>query len=332
MSAESFAALVVDEEDGTVRAAMRDLPVDALPDGDVLIAVAYSSLNYKDGLAITGKGKVVRRYPMVPGIDLVGTVEKSDSPLWRPGDQVILTGWGTGERHWGGYAQKARAKAEWLVPLPAGLTPQNAMAIGTAGFTAMLAVMALEEHGLAAGDGEVVVTGATGGVGSVAVALLGRRGYRVVASTGDQEAREYLAWLGAREILARDVLAAASDRPLESGRWAGAVDSVGGSTLASLLRAMAQGASVAACGNAAGNELHTTVLPFILRGVSLLGIDSNYCPLERRRAAWNRLARELPAEVLDRIGRVAPLSDLPRLAEEILRGQVRGRVVIDVGR
>jgi acrylyl-CoA reductase (NADPH) len=327
---ETFTALVLDQEDGAVRATIQDLPTDALPPGDVLVSVAYSSLNYKDGLAVTGRGKVVRAYPMVPGIDLAGTVQESQSSLWKPGDQVIGTGWGMGERHWGGYAQLARVNADWLVPLPEGLTLEQAMALGTAGFTAMLSVMALEEHGLAPGDREVVVTGATGGVGSLAIAILANLGYNVVGSTGKAGLEDYLKSLGAREILDRSVLSAPSDRPLESARWGGAVDTVGGDTLAGLLRTMAQGTAIAVCGNAGGNELHTTVLPFILRGVSVLGIDSNYCPVERRRAAWDRLARDLPREALQRMVQRATLRDVPALSQGILKGELQGRVVVDL--
>ncbi|HEX9374303.1 MAG TPA: acryloyl-CoA reductase, partial [Roseiflexaceae bacterium] len=248
-----FKALVLVQQDGATRAAIQDLDVGALPEGDVLVAVAYSSLNYKDGLAITGRGKIVRRFPMVPGIDFAGTVEESQHPEFKPGDPVVLTGWGVGERHWGGLAQKARVKGDWLVPLPQGLSLEQTMGIGTAGLTAMLAVMALEEHGLAPGGREVLVTGASGGVGSVAVAVLAKLGYAVVASTGKAGAHDYLKSLGATEVIDR---LAPSGRPLDSERWAGAVDTVGGETLAALLPALAYGAAVAACGNAGGAELH----------------------------------------------------------------------------
>jgi acrylyl-CoA reductase (NADPH) len=327
-----FKALVVDQQDGAVKAALQELAEEALPRGDVLVRVAYSSLNYKDGLAITGVGKVVRSYPMVPGIDYAGTVVESQSPLFKPGDHVILTGWGAGERHWGGFAQLARARAEWLVPLPAGLSLRQAMAIGTAGFTAMLCVMALEAHGVAPGGREVAVTGAAGGVGSVAVALLARLGYNVVASTGRAETHAYLRELGAREIIDRSVLATPSGRPLEPERWDGAVDTVGGETLASLLRSTAYGGSVAACGLAGGTGLNATVLPFILRGVSLLGIDSVMCPPARRLEAWQRLARDLPAAVLEQVTQEVPLEAVPALSPSILKGRVRGRVVVDVNR
>ncbi len=329
MPQQLFKALVLDQQEGAVTATIRELAADALPDGDVLVAVAYSSLNYKDGLAVTGQGRIVRSYPFVPGIDLAGTVVESQSPAFQPGDQVVLTGWGVGERHWGGYAQLARVRSEWLVPLPAGMDLEQAMGIGTAGFTAMLCVMALEERGLAPGGRPVVVTGASGGVGSVAVALLAQLGYHVVASTGRAELHAYLQELGAREIIGRAALASPG-KPLESERWGGAIDTVGGDTLAGLLRAMAYGTSVAACGLAGGSALNTTVFPFILRGVSLLGIDSVMCPQERRRAAWARLARDLPRDALERIVQVVPLAEVPALSRQILAGQVRGRIVIDV--
>lgn len=328
---DTFKALILNEGDDGVRPQIKDVSAADLPDGDVRIRVAYSSLNYKDGLAVTGKGKVVRRYPMVPGVDLAGTVEESQSPVWKPGDRVILTGFGTSETHWGGYAQMARAKSEWLVRLPDGLSLFQAMALGTAGLTAMLSVMALEEHGLE--TGEVVVSGAAGGVGSLAVAILANLGYNVVASTGRTQLRAFLERLGAKDIIDRDVLSAPSARPLESARWAGAVDTVGGDTLAGIIRTLANHASVAACGNAGGVALNTTVLPFILRGVNLLGIDSNHCPIDRRRRAWERLALEFPLDTLEQIvASTASLEDVPRLGEDILQGQVRGRVVIDVQR
>lgn len=330
MTEDRFKALVANQAGTGIQTAVQELQLEALPAGEVLISVAYSSLNYKDGLAVTGKGKVIRQYPMIPGIDLAGTVLESTAPDASPGDKVIVTGWGLGERHWGGYAQRARVKAEWLTPLPAGLDLKQAMAIGTAGLTAMLCVMALEQHGLAPGKGEVAVTGASGGVGSVAVAILAHLGYQVVASTGRQESHAYLQELGAREIIDRSVLATLSDRPLESGRWAGAVDSVGGETLASLLKSMAHRTSVAACGLAGGSHLPTTVHPFILRGVNLLGIDSNLSPPAERNEAWARLARDLPQAVFEKITTVATLAEVPALSEAILKGQVKGRVVVDV--
>lgn len=330
MEQNTFKALILEQQDGEVRATVQERGRDELPEGDVLVSVAYSTLNYKDGLAVTGSGKIVRSYPFVPGIDFAGTVLESASPSYQPGDQVLLTGWGMGERHWGGFAQLARVKADWLVPLPEGLSLRRAMGIGTAGFTAMLCVMALQERGLHPGGRDVVVTGAAGGVGSVAVSLLARLGCTVVASTGRADAHDYLRSLGAREMIDREVLSAASNRPMESERWGGAVDTVGGATLAGLLRGMAYGSSVAACGLAGGTDLHATVLPFILRGVSILGVESVMCPQERRRAAWTRLAQELPAETLERMIQEIPLGRVPELSRAILRGEVRGRVVVDL--
>lgn len=330
MSNRTFRGLVLNQVERQTHAEFKTLSTDDLPDGDVLVNVAYSSLNYKDGLAVTGKGRIVRRFPIVPGIDFAGTVEESRSPEFQPGDQVVLTGWGVGEKHWGGYAQMARAKAGWLVPLPDGLTPLQAMAIGTAGFTAMMCVMALEAHGCTPESGEVVVSGASGGVGSTAVAILANLGYNVVASTGRASSHEYLKSLGASEIIDRSELARTSKRPLESGRWAGAVDTVGGDTLATILRMMAYKGSVAACGLAGGHELPTTVFPFILRGVNLLGIDSVMCPKAERLELWSRLAQDLPADAYEQVTQVEPLSNIPALSEQILKGQVRGRVVVDV--
>lgn len=324
-------ALVLDKTDDGVAADVRELEEAQLPEGDVLVRVAYSSLNYKDGLAVTGKGKVVRGdYPFIPGIDLVGTVETSESGDYAPGDEVIVTGWGIGEEHWGGYAQKQRVRSEWLVPLPEGMTPKEAMAIGTAGFTAMLAVMALEARDVRPGSGEVVVTGASGGVGSIAVAILGRLGYDVVASTGSETAHGYLKGLGAARIIHRDELGQGPRRPLDSARWAGGIDTVGSATLAAMLSQTSRHGSVAACGLAGGSELNTTVFPFILRGVSLLGIDSNTCPADVRRTAWGRLARDLPKEALAALTQTIPLTDVPAMSEEILKGHVQGRVVVAV--
>lgn len=330
MAPESFKALVVERSADGVNVVFQDMTTDALPEGDVLVSVTYSSLNYKDALAVTNKGKILRTFPFVPGVDFAGTVEQSQSPLFKPGDRVVLTGWGVGERHWGGYAQKARVKANWLVPLPEGLDLKDAMGIGTAGFTAMLCVMALEEHGLRPGGREVLVTGASGGVGSVAVAILAKLGYRVVASTGRTEAHSYLRDLGASDFLDRQALATPSEKPLESERWGGAVDTVGGETLASVLGTMAYNTSAAVCGLAGGSSLPTTVLPFILRGVSLLGIDSVMCPMQRRSEAWRRLARDLPVDKLHEIMRVVSIQQIPTLSEEMLKGRVRGRVVVDV--
>lgn len=325
---DTFRALLLEETNGRTTASVRELRRDQLPEGDVVVSVVYSSLNYKDGMAILGKGKIVRTFPFVPGIDLAGTVVESSSASYKPGDPVILTGWGVGERHWGGFAQLARVRSEWLTPLPAGMSLKHAMGFGTAGFTAMLCVMALERAGMAPGSA-VVVTGAGGGVGSVAVALLSRLGYRVVASTGRPELHDYLRGLGASEILDRRVLAEPSTRPLESERWGGAVDTVGGTTLTGLLRAMAYGTSVAVCGLAGGPELSTTVYPFILRGVNILGVDSVRFPAEKRPAVWQRLAQTVPAEVLDQMIQVIPLEELPQAADDILAGRIRGRVVVD---
>ena len=327
----SFRALVLSKTDDGVTADVRELEEEHLPEGDVLVRVAYSSLNYKDGLAVTGKGKIIRgEYPFVPGIDLVGTVETSESSDYAPGDAVIVTGWGIGEDYWGGYAQKARVRSAWCVPLPEGLTPKEAMAIGTAGFTAMLSLVALEEQDVRPDSGEVVVTGASGGVGSIAVALLGRLGYDVVASTGSEAAHDYLTDLGATRIIHRDELGQGPRRPLDAGRWAGGIDTVGGATLAALLSQTGRHGAVAACGLAGGSELNTTVFPFILRGVSLHGIDSNTCPPDVRREAWQRLARDLPKEAFAAITQTIPLADVPAMSEAILKGDVRGRVVVEV--
>ena len=329
-----FRAMLLAQSGETVTASVQDLDDSRLPsypeDGEVTVAVAYSSLNYKDGMILRGLGRLVRQYPHVPGIDLAGTVAQSNHPAYRPGDQVLVTGWRLGELYWGGYAQKARVKGEWLVPLPDGLTGKRAMAIGTAGFTAMLAVMALEDHGVRPDIGEVVVTGAAGGVGSVAVTMLAALGYRVAASTGRPETHAYLKSLGAAAIIDRAELAEPSKRPLDSERWAGCIDSVGSTTLARILAQMRYHGAVAAVGLAGGPALETTVLPFLLRGVSLLGIDSVMCEVNRRRAAWQRLGTDMPMEKLDEITTVASLADLPRLADDILKGRVRGRVVIDV--
>jgi len=322
--------VVLENSNGTVRAAVKELPVNFLPEGDVLVSVAYSSLNYKDALAVTGRGKIARRFPMVPGVDFSGVVAEATAGPFQPGDPVVLTGWGVGEEHWGGFAQLARVKSEWLVPLHQGLTLKQAMQIGTAGLTAMFCIMALEERGVRPDKGEIIVTGATGGVGCVAVVLLAKLGYRVVASTGKADAHEFLQSLGAHEVIDRSELVARSDKPLERGRWAGAVDSVGGETLAALLRQMDREGCVTAVGLAGGAELHATVYPFILRAVSLVGISSVYTATERRRAAWTRLASELPMETLDRLTRTARLIDMPALCEQMIDGKLRGRVVIDV--
>jgi acrylyl-CoA reductase (NADPH) len=324
-----FKALVLSRNDDEVTAAVEALDEERLPAGDVTVAVEHSTLNYKDGLIIRNKAPLVRSYPHVPGIDLAGRVLESSHPDWRAGDAVVLTGWGVGERHWGGHAERARVRGEWLVPLPDGWTTRHAMAVGTAGFTAMLAVIALENHGLTPGVGEVLVTGGSGGVGSVAIALLAKLGHEVTASTGRTESHEYLASLGASKVIDRAELAEPSSRPLESERFAGCVDSVGGTTLARVLGQMRYRSPVAAVGLAGGSELRTTVIPFLLRGVSLLGIDSVYQPAEPRRLAWQRLARDLELAKLEAMIVAAGLEDLPRLADQILKGRIRGRVVVD---
>jgi acrylyl-CoA reductase (NADPH) len=309
-------------------ATLQEVGDEVLGDGDVTIAVKYSSLNYKDGLSVTGKGKIMRKHPMVAGADLAGVVESSDSPDWRPGDEVLVTGWGLSETTSGGYTQRQRVKSAMLTRRPDGLSLEQTMAIGTAGLTAMLCVLAIEKAGVAPGDGDVVVTGAGGGVGSVAIAVLAKLGYPVTASTGRSETHDYLRGLGASNIVDRAELATAG-RPFDKERWAGGVDTVGSQTLATVLAQARYGAAVAACGLAGGNDLPTTVLPFILRGVSLLGIDSVQCPAARREEAWARLGTDLPVDLLDSMTTVRPLAEVPELAAQILAGQTRGRVVID---
>ena len=327
----SFRALVVNKgEDGPATQEIQDLTEDQLPEGDVTVAVEYSTLNYKDGLCITASGGLVRKFPHVPGIDFAGTVEASDSDQFAPGDKVVLTGWRVGEVWWGGYSQKARVKSEWLTRLPEGIDTRQAMAVGTAGFTSMLAVMALENHGLTTTDGPVLVTGAAGGVGSVATAILGNLGYEVAAVTGRPETADYLKGLGATQIVAREDLAEAPTRPLDRETWAGCVDAVGGDMLARVLTQMNYGASVAAVGLAGGAKLPATVVPFLLRGVNLLGIDSVMQPQENRVVAWQRIARDLPMDKLEAMVSMGTLSDLPDLGPAILKGQVKGRKVIDV--
>ncbi len=326
-----FKALVLEEKDGKVAAALQTLAEDRLPPGDVTVGVQYSTLNYKDGLVLNGQGRLVRSYPHVPGIDFAGAVLESGHPGFKPGDPVILTGWRVGEMQWGGYAEKARVKGDWLVPLPQGLTGRQAMAIGTAGLTAMLCIIALEQQGVSPRDGEVLVTGAAGGVGSVATAILAKLGYTVVCSTGRADTHDYLKDLGAATIIDRALIATPSGKPLDSERWAGCIDSVGGSTLACILPQMKYLGSVASCGLAGGTKLETTVIPFLLRGVKLLGIDSVMCSLERRKEAWGRLARDLPLAKLEAMIRPARLADLPELGRAIVAGQVRGRVVVEIG-
>jgi len=327
-----FNALVVekDEESGKTSAGVQQISVDDLPHGEVLVAVEYSTVNYKDGLCIGPGGGLVRKYPHIPGIDFAGTVEASEDDRYKPGDKVVMTGWRVGEAHWGGYSQKARVKADWLVPLPEGLDSRQAMAVGTAGFTAMLAVMALEDHGLTTGHGPVLVTGAAGGVGSVATAILANLGHEVAAVTGRPETEEYLRGLGATQIVAREEINETTKRPLESENWAGCVDAVGGAMLARVLGQMKYGASVSAVGLAGGAGLPATVIPFLLRGVNLLGIDSVMQPYANRVRAWERIAKDLPMDKLEAMVQPAVLSDLPQLGRDILKGQVKGRVVVDV--
>lgn len=328
---DSFKALILTQNNGKTEHEIRQLSVDELPDGDVLVAVKYSSLNYKDCLAVSGQGKIVHQFPMIPGVDLTGKVIASDSSNFQPGDEVLLTGWGVGERYWGGYTQKARLKSEWLIPLPEGLSGLRAMAIGSAGLTAMLCVMALETQGVTQDQGTVLVTGASGGVGGVAVALLAELGYRVAAVTGSRVDDDYLYRLGAAEILDRIEFERPA-RPLESQRWAGVVDTVGGKVLARLLAEMNYGGTVAATGLTGGSELNMTVMPFILRAVKLVGVEVTTCPVPLRKIAWARLARELPDDLLTQIFKVISLEEIPHFAEKLLAGQIKGRVVVDVTR
>ena len=327
-----FDALMVnkDEDTGKTHAEVTQIDLDRLPEGDVTVAVEYSTVNYKDGLCIGPGGGLVRKYPHIPGIDFAGTVEASDDDRYKPGDKVVLTGWRVGEAHWGGYAQKARVKADWLVPLPEGLDTRQAMAVGTAGFTAMLSVMALEDHGLVPGNGPVLVTGAAGGVGSVAVAILAALGHEVAGVTGRPDTADYLKSLGATQIVAREELNETVKRPLESETWAGCIDAVGGEMLARVLGQMKYGGSVAAVGLAGGAGLPATVIPFLLRGVNLLGIDSVMQPYDNRLRAWQRIGKDLPLSKLEDMVVPATLSDLPKLGADILNCQVWGRVVVDV--
>lgn len=327
---EPFRALVLNQKDKGVSAEFKDLTTNDLPDGEVLVRVKWSTLNYKDGMVLNGLGRLVRNYPHVPGIDFSGEVVSSTDDRYKAGDKVVLTGWRVGEAHWGGYSQLARVKADWLVPLPDGLDASQAMAIGTAGFTAMLAVMALEEQGVSKDqDGEVLVTGAAGGVGSVAVSILSSLGYRVAASTGRAETHQYLRDLGASTIVDRNDLTDTS-KPLLAERWMGAIDSVGSTTLAHVLSEMKYHGVVASCGLAGGPDLPGTVIPFLLRGVKLIGIDSVMCPYEKRVRAWQRLARELPKDQLEAATTKIALSDILPWGEKILKGQVQGRLLVDV--
>jgi acrylyl-CoA reductase (NADPH) len=325
----TFKAIVVEKSDGGQKIGLADFDEANLMEGDVTIGIEWSTVNYKDGLAVTGKAPVVRRFPMIAGIDLAGTVESSSHPQWRPGDKVIVNGWGLGETHLGGYGQKARVKGDWLVRLPARISAREAMAIGTAGYTAMLAVMALERHGVTPQQGPVIVTGAAGGVGSVAVALLARRGFTVIASTGRPSEADYLKSLGATEIIERKELAGAA-KPLARERWAGGIDSVGSTTLANVLSMTRYGGAVAACGLAGGMDLPASVAPFILRGVSLLGIDSVMCPMDRRREAWERLATDLDTGKLAAMTSEIDLAGVIEAGRRIVEGGVRGRIVVKV--
>jgi acrylyl-CoA reductase (NADPH) len=327
----TFKAMVVEKDaEGVTRAAVRTLTDADLPTDEVLVRVEYSTVNYKDGLCLGSGSGLVRTYPHVPGIDFAGTVETSEDARYVPGDKIVLTGWRVGEAHWGGYAQKARVKADWLVPLPAGLTPRAAMAVGTAGLTAMLAILALEAHGLKPGQGPVLVTGAAGGVGSAAVAMLATLGHEVAAVTGRPETEGYLRDLGATRIVARDEINETVKRPLEAETWSGCVDAVGGAMLARVLGQMKYGASVAAVGLAGGSGLPASVVPFLLRGVNLLGIDSVMQPFANRQAAWARVASDMPMDKLEEMITTATLDDLPRLGQAILAGQIKGRTVIDL--
>ena len=326
-----FKGILIEKDDAGYRASLQEIADSDLPDGDVTVRVSHSTLNYKDALAITGRGPVVRKFPMVPGIDLVGTVEASAHSAFKAGDQVLLNGWGVGEGHWGGLAQKARLRGDWLIPLPTSISPQQAMGIGTAGYTAMLCVMGLERHGVKPGDGEILVTGAAGGVGSVAIALLSKLGYHVVGMTGRPEESDYIRQLGASEVIGRASYATPG-KPLSKERWAGAVDVVGSHVLANVCAATRYRGVVTACGLAAGMDLPATVAPFILRGVTLVGIDSVMCPRAERIEAWQRLSRDLDLNTLNSVCHEAGLADAIPLASQLMAGQVRGRIIIDVNR
>lgn len=326
-----FKGILINKDHNGYRAELTDIDDAQLPEGNVTVRVSHSTLNYKDGLAITGKGPIVRQFPMVPGVDLAGTVEDSSDPDFKPGDQVVLNGWGVGEGHWGGLAQRARVQGKWLIPLPSAFTPAQAMAIGTAGYTAMLAIMALEKNGVTPDKGEVLVTGANGGVGSFAIALLAKLGYRVVASTGRVSESEYLTSLGAAEIIDRATLAEPG-RPLAKERWAGAIDSVGSHTLANICASTRYWGTVATCGLAQGMDFPASVAPFILRGVTLAGIDSVMRPRQDRIDAWARLARDLDVSLLPLISREICLSEVVETAHQLMDGQVRGRIVVDTQR
>ena len=327
----SFNSLIVrKDEDGQTTASVEQMTTEQLPEGNVTVAVDYSTLNYKDGLCIGSGGGMVRNYPHIPGIDMAGVVEASEDPRYKSGDRVVLTGWRYGEAHWGGYSQKTRVNADWLVALPDAISTKQAMAVGTAGITAMFSVMALEAHGLKPEDGPVLLTGVAGGVGSIAAAILSNLGYEVTGVTGRPETADYLKSLGVSQIIAREEVSETTKRPLESAIWAGCIDAVGGQMLARVLGQMKYGASVAAVGNAGGVALPANVLPFLLRGINLLGIDSVNRPHDNRVEAWSRIAKDLPMEKLEGMITSATLADLPGLGKDILKGQVRGRIVVDV--
>ncbi|WP_269932836.1 MDR family oxidoreductase [Aminobacter sp. HY435] len=328
---QTFTAMVIDDADGKPLAGFRDISLADLPDNDVLVEISHSSLNYKDGLAITGKGRIARRLPMVAGIDLAGTVVESRSPAWKPGDRVLANGWGMSETEWGAYSRFQRLKPQWLMRLPEAFSMEQAMAIGTAGYTAALCVDALEAWGtIRPGEGDILVTGAAGGVGSTAVALLSSKGYAVTASTGRSETHDYLRGLGASAFLDRAELAS-EVRPLQKERWSGAVDSVGSTTLANVLAQTVYGGAVAACGLAGGHDLPGTVMPHILRSVALIGVDSVHAPMPKREKAWRTLAQHLDTAKLAAMTEVHPMRDLPELASRIVAGAIRGRVVIEIG-
>ncbi len=326
-----FQGILIEQDDAGYRAAIKDIDEAVLPEGDVLVQVSYSSLNYKDGLAITGRSPVVRKFPMVPGIDLVGVVEHTTNPGYKVGDAVLLNGWGVGEVHWGGLAQKARLDGNWLVPLPPQFTPQQAMGIGTAGYTAMLCVMALERHGVKPSDGEILVTGAAGGVGSVATAILSKLGYAVVAMTGRPEETAYVKSLGAMEVIDRSVFSSPGN-PLGKARWAGAVDVVGSHVLANICASTKYRGVVTSCGLAGGMDFPATVAPFILRGVTLVGVDSVMCPRMDRVEAWHRLGLDLDVDKLGAISREVGLEEALPLASRLVDGKIRGRIIVDVNR
>ena len=328
-SPKNFKALVLRQEDGKTVSSLEQLTINDLPEGDVLLSVDYSSINYKDSLAVTGTGKIVRTWPMVPGIDLTGTIIESTANSYKPGEKVLLTGWSVGEQYWGGYSQVQRVKSKWLIPLPKSLDGKTAMAIGTAGLTAMLCVMALEDAGIKPDTGPVVVTGAGGGVGSVAVAILSHLGYHVTAVSGRTSTHDYLKKLGAKDIISREEMAKPA-RALEKQRWAGAVDTVGDTILARVLAETDYNGAVAACGLAGGFNLPTTVMPFILRNVRLQGVDSVMCPNKKRQTAWKRLAQELPESALNEINKIVSLEEVKQVAEDMLAGKIQGRTVVDL--